>query len=541
MSITEMHSSSMVLTSGDHNQFIETGYLVCRGLIPPEVVQAAVAAYEAGLQDTPDDKDAVNRCTTDLMLDAIGELFGPAYPFTRSQGGHNMQRPYEPEATWDIPTAHVDDSYPTMMPGGWAVGSFIFLTPVRTQGGAFIYFPGSYLRYRQIMAAACHCVKGAAAETEYSGPYQEFLAEPGDVMLFHHIGGHCGSTNITDMQTRHALLNRWHPIKRIVPGDKPFDEMSTIEKVNSARYLSDRLGLNLHGPPVSMNADAGAALRDGISCCVSVRTYAILHYSGRAHLFFVDVASPSVVRHWTSTDFLSWTDAGTVPVSAESVRALQIHQYTLEVVLSVTYTVSACTRLYTSNDLVAWDFQGEMSGLEIGTPWYIYPEYPSKIAGGQSLFTVPVSDPEQVVCRWGENWADAGEWETRSVAARTATGEPVRDVTVAAYMGDSQCAIIVDIEDQKTGETRPYYTRPKDVAIAEAPLRPLPYDGPAAPCHIRIFNRARGYWLVTYLGKHDGENRLFWGAIDWAADGVMLKELSTVEAFNEAKEITGFI
>lgn len=541
MSITETQSRPMILTSEDHEQFIETGYLILRRLIPPDVVRAAVATFEAGLQDTPDGKDAVTRCTTDRMLDAIGELFGTAYPFTRRQGGANMKRPYEPEASWPTPAAHVDDSYPTMMPGGWAVGSFIFLTPVRTQGGAFIYFPGSYLRYRRIMADACHCIKGAAAEIEYSGPYREFLAEPGDVMLFHHIGGHCGSTNIADPNTRHALLNRWHPERRIVPGEKPFNKMSTIEKVNSVRYLANRFSLDLHVHPAPINTAVQAALHDGIGGWTTLRTYAILHFSGRAHLFFVDGATPSVICHWTSADFLSWTDAGIVSVSATSVGALQIHQYTLEVVLAVTDTALERTRLYTSNDLATWDFQSEVEGLKTGTPWYIYPEYPSKIAGGQSLFTVPASEPNQVICRWGETWKAAGQWETRSMAARTAAGEPVRDVTVAAYMGDSQCAIIADVDDENTGETRPHYAMPKDVAIAETALQPLPYDGPAPPRQIRLFNRARGYWLVTYLRKQHGQDRLFWGAIDWTADAVMLKALSTVEAFNEAKQITGFI
>ena len=59
-----------------------------------------------------------------------------------------MARPHQPDAEWGTLTAHVDDSYPTLMPNGWAIGTFIFLTKVRSHGGAFIYFSGSPLRNR---------------------------------------------------------------------------------------------------------------------------------------------------------------------------------------------------------------------------------------------------------------------------------------------------------------------------------------------------------------------------------------------------------
>ena len=108
-------------------------------------------------------------------------------------------------------------------------------------------------------------------------------------------------------------------------------------------------------------------------------------------------------------------------------------------------------------------------------------------------------------------------------------------------MGDSQCVIIADVGIEPHGETQPHYTMPKDVAIAETPLRPLLYDCKTPPQQIRIFNRGRGYWLVTYIRKLDDRDRLFWGAIDWTAERVTLKELSTIATFEEAKQITGFI
>ena len=82
------------------------------------------------------------------MLDGIAELFGaPTYTLARRRGGQ-LPRPYQPDAKWTAPVAHVDDSYPTTMPTGWAVGSFVFLTRVRPRGGDLVVSPGSYRRYR---------------------------------------------------------------------------------------------------------------------------------------------------------------------------------------------------------------------------------------------------------------------------------------------------------------------------------------------------------------------------------------------------------
>lgn len=526
-----------VLTPGDHEHFIEHGYVVVRGAVPETIIARAVAALETGAR--PDGDDPVAACTTDVMLDAIGELFGDAYPFRRRRGGHNMPRPHQPDAAWATPSAHVDDSYPTIMPNGWAVGSFIFLTRVQSHGGAFVYFPGSYRRYRTVMAQACHCVKGAAPLPDYSGPFREFLAEPGDVLLFHHLMGHTGSTNLVDPATRHALLSRWHPERRIVPGEKSFEEMTTIEKVNSARYLGRRFGQEIG----SWRPTDGrtAALRDGFAAWENITTCAVLHFGGRLHLFFVESSAPFVIRRMVSDDFLTWQDRVVVRVTAGRVRSLHIHQYTMEVILAVGLDVTpGRARLFSSPDLEQWDLLTEVSG-DAATPWYVYPQYPSKVAGGQAVFTVDAGAPSEGICRWGERWEEAGGWSTRSVAARTESGH-IRDITVAAYVGDSNCAFVADVAaGSEADDTRLFYAQPKDIAVADAPLQPLPYDGATPPRQLRVVNRGRSYWLVTYLRPHEGRDRLFWGSIDWESATPTLRELTHMDAFEEAMAVVGFV
>lgn len=133
--------------------------------------------------------------------------------------------------------AHCDDAYGTLMPQGWALGSFIFLTPVESRGGCFIIYPGSHLRYRHAMGTVGPGgYKGIAPE--YSGELHEVVAQPGDAVIFHHLMGHSGSVNVASEHTRHALLNRYHPSVRIAPApDLSLEDMSTLERANSVNIL----------------------------------------------------------------------------------------------------------------------------------------------------------------------------------------------------------------------------------------------------------------------------------------------------------------
>lgn len=537
-----------ILTSADHEHFIEHGYLVLRGIVPAEVTTAAVAALEDETCDPEARRIAVAACTVDGMLDAIGELFGAGYTLTRRRGGSDLARVHQPDAEWVTPRAHVDDSYPTIMPGGWAVGSFTFLTPVQSHGGAFICFPGSYRRYRQLMAHSCECIKGAAQLPENSGSPMEFLAEAGDVLLFHHLCGHTGSDNLVDPVTRHALLNRWHPEERIVPDDKPFDAMTTIEKVNSAHYQAC-------SKPQTTAADEAdsAALAAGVSPWASVHTCAILHFGGCLHLCYTGDIDSHRIHRAVSTDGIHWRAAAPIDLEIGQIRTLQFHQYGLDAILGAS-TLDGDMYVFSSVDMDAWTLRSTLHGARTATPWFIYAQYPSKVAGGQAVFVVPLDQPDQVVCRWGEDWDGAGTWQSQSVALRAPAGHLIEDVTIAAHFGDSNCTFIVDLgivdlgidpgvvdQDNSAGRTRPFYAQPKDVAVAETGLHPLPYDCATAPRNLRILHRARRYWLVTYLRATDAGERMFWGSIDWSDEKPRLRELCTSAQLRQARSIVGLL
>ena len=538
------HQPCLVLSSEDHEHFVEHGYVVVHNAVPPETIAAAVGALEDDGSDPDHRREAVAACFTETMLDAIGELFGTAYPFQRRPAGYDMPRPYEPDASWPLPSAHVDDCYPTLMPNGWALGSFVFLTSVRSRGGAFICFPGSHRRYRMVMSRGWQGIKEVVPELEHAGPGQEFLADPGDVLLFHHILGHTGSNNTVDPATRHALLSRWLPNRRIVPGAKPFDCMSTIEKVNSARYLAHRFHIDLpvHSSPPTERA--ARTLADGVAPWDDVIGMALLHFGCGGHLFYNETSAPGLVQRLVSEDLIDWRRTEPIDLRIGPIRALQFHQYGSMAILGAS-TAAAPPRmvLYASTDMDQWTELAAIDGCSTGTPWYIYPKYPSAVAGGQAVYFVPSGHPSRVLCSWGEDWSGASEWKPRSVAVDASAGHEIQDVTVDIHHGDSGCTIVVDATRGRSGavESEPYYAQPKDIAMADGPLRPLDHSCATAPCQIRIFNRAQGYWMVTYLRRHQGQKRLFWGYIDWEEEAPALRQLATVEAFENAKAIVGMI
>src|SRR5207248_6903012 len=128
-------------------------------------------------------------------------------------------------------------------------------------------------------------------------------------LLFHHLLGHAGSRNVSDPTTRHALLARWHPQRRIVPGARPFEEMTTIERANSTRYLHHRYGAPHRLPDLAIDDRTTRALGAGFGVPGGIRAHAVLRYGGLTHLFFVDGAEPATIRHVHSRNWVDW-DAG---------------------------------------------------------------------------------------------------------------------------------------------------------------------------------------------------------------------------------------
>src|SRR5262249_34228658 len=61
------------------------------------------------------------------------------------------------------------------------------------------------------------------------------------------------------------------------------------------------------------------------------------------------------------------------------------------------------------------------------------------------------------------------------------------------------------------------------------------------PRRVRVYTRARHYWLVTYTRRPAGEERLFWGSIDWEREEPILEELTGTAALREALAVVGVL
>ncbi len=536
-----------ILTDADHEFFLRHGYVIVKNALEADVIESAVAALDAagfegkvGAADYKPVRDAaVDACLSDRVLNAIGELFGPDHPYERVRHASDMPRPYEQGAAWTHQTVHVDDDCPTLMPAGWALGMFIFLTPVRSHGGAFLYAAGSPYRYRPLLADNPEWLSFYTARPEPAGPAQEYLAQPGDVLLFHHLMAHAGSTNVADLQTRHALLARWHPQRRIVPGTRPFAAMSTIEKANSSLYLRYQSG---DGTPLPGRPGQAATqtLREGYGAPDGIAAHAVMRVEGVTHLFYVAGADSTTIGHAHSRDWATWQDGPPVEGVDGPVHSLSLFRQAEHILLFAGAGADTPrTAILASPDLRDWTILAMLDGT-ISVAGHSTTDYGSAVARGNVAIALLASDNTAVQALWGPSWEHAAEWTGEARAATAPPGSTLEDAFVKPILGEVEFALVADATTGE-GESRPHYARSRDSAVYTGPLQPLTYSAPTPPRHLRVYARAREYWLVTYTRAAAGQQRLFWGAIDWQRDVPVLEELDSAEALDGALAVVGIV
>ena len=533
-----------VLTHADHEHFLEHGYVIVPRVLSPATIASILPVLEKN-QGRRSDIPELRACESERLIAAIREIFGLGLGILCKEPGRDMVRRYEPDAEWENLPAHVDDAYPTIMPNGWAVGCFLFLTRVLSGGGAFIYYPGSFWRNRRVMECNWQSAKDAVALPENSGPPVECLASPGDAILFHHLMGHRGSPNLSDPDvTRHAILSRWRPKVRLSPGLKSFEEMTTIEKANSARFAAFSSRREMPSPTKRDN-HASTFLGEGFAELGCVRSYAILHFGGGTHLLYCQNdrhgTGNATIHHMFTEDLIRWRHQPDLGIDASNVCTLQLHQYGLEVILAVTSS-NRTASLYSSLDLESWLLVAQVEDCLTATPWFTYFKYASQVAKGPTLYSVSSKCPDKIACSWGERWEETDRWSECSVAVQAPEGQEVCDLTVAAQYSERDCAFVTDLSANGESTTQPYYALTKDTGVSGERLRLLPFVGDSTPRCIRILNRAQNYWMVSYLQRSpEGYDRLFWGAIDWLDDPPALVQLHSPKDLDQGRAIVGFL
>lgn len=516
-----------VLTPEDHAHFLEHGSVVIKRAVPLEIIAAAVRALKADSASDEVPNEALAACVTDTVLDAVGELFGPAYPFTRSRQGDDRPRPHEPGQEWTMPRAHLGDVDPTLMPDAWALGTLIFLTPIQPHGGAFVVFDGSHRRYQELISATPGAITKSAGDARYSHAGRELLAEPGDVLLFHPLLGLADSPNVSDPRTRHVLWSRWHPLERIVPGGKPLDALTTIEKANSVRFLSTRPGARFAFPRCRTEGPQMPRLPGGILA------HALIHFAGETRLFCVSGAEPGVVLRARSTDLGDWQWDRPLPSAPGPVLSLAFHQRGPGAILLA--GVADDTQILASRDLDDWTPVVTVIGARQGVGRF-------RAIRGQTLFFIPCEDSRRVCCRWAPKWAGLGAAANQATVAAVPVGGRILGLCIAPVLDEQRFGLVVDVAAaQGTLDSRLFYALSEDVALYPEPRQALVYTAPTAPRQLQVYARAREFWLCTYVRWEDGEDRLFWGVVDWTQTPITLREITEAAAWRQALETVGMM
>lgn len=558
----QTHAAMTVLTQEDHEHFIEHGFLVLRDVVPPEVVDEALRTLDAGSADYQSiGAAAVKACVTDRLHQAIAELFGPEYEFQRHRNVRSMPRPYTPDAAEEAAGpeepaiqggAHLDEDKPTAMPHTWAVEAWVFLTPVRHRGGAFMFSPGSPTLLKSILLRGHRVPIGGwftepllAASAgplplELPVPLREFLAEPGDVLLYPHLMAHCGSTNVADPTTRQAVLARFVPNRRVVPGTKPFERMSTLEKVNSARYLRQRFGARRF-PLTDCDAPGlEARLRGGVAPATTLVSHASLRFGGRTHLFLVERGRPDRVSRVSTTDWSTWRSEAAINVGTPVARVTVMHHYP-GIVLCLTPEDPAAAQvlLLRSPDLGDWE---ELARLHLDAaeaqPGYLTLAE-SRAAQGNVVFFVERSQPRSV--RWlvgedtyGQDWDEAPTWSWQGVAVRYDGPGRITGLASEPVAGEARHGLVLTVAGDPGGSL--LATVSGDAAQFAEPLQPLEHGLDTDPLGLRVYDRAHEYWMVSYeraLPEGPGVS-VRWGWIDWASRPLRLHEIATTSDLERA-------
>jgi len=534
-----------VLSEQDHQHYLEHGYVVVRNVVDPatidEVVQALQGSAHSGTVGMPDfqwkHQAAVERCSTPRFNAAIAELLGEENVPTRWPGDC-MPRVQEPDAQWNEPKAHVDDDYPTAMPGGWVVGTFLFLTEVKLQGGGYYYFAGSPRRYRELLGRTPRSLKFRASEPELSGEGRELLAQPGDLLLFHHNFGHSGTTNVSDPVTRQALLARHSPAQRLRPGKKPFESMTTAEKSNSARFLRERWGDDVVVLEVGHTAEANETLRHGFGCGAPLATFVTIVHEASVHLLAVTGDRPTEIRQFSSANWVEWHEQAALRLVDFPITHLQWHQHGKQLHLLV--SGDRGTSLFTGDDLINWAELGTRPEVGLVVGQYCS-TFGSRLASGQFLLETTTGQPGAVQCRWGKSWEAvlSGEVAGSAPVLALTDGSRIVDLEAQPVLGEQSFALVLDTVEPGASHSTPQFIRANDAANFNTPAQPLRFDCPGVPRSIRVCLRAREYWLVAFSLR--GSDSIFWGEIDWAEQEPTLRHLDDTAKLEAAFAMTGLI
>ncbi|HEU0097446.1 MAG TPA: hypothetical protein VFQ67_01600 [Allosphingosinicella sp.] len=434
-------------------------------------------------------------------------LAGPERPLRFILSDYH-RRAYDPDAERRFQALHVDDDYPTLQPNESALAAMVFLNDVPPGGGAFFHIDKSYQRVRAMLAETPGALDsfGAASFEEMFGAATEVTAEAGDVLFIHHLHVHCGSNNTqVPGYTREALLYRIYvePEPRAEPdGTAPLDRANSFGPHAPAPEGALRLAERSGDDAFRLGEGLGGRVLDFDLCHRDGRTFLYVAYQEDPELLYrcelrpgggiarVDRMSPEVgairslsVSHSASESRLCVAGgSGAGVVLREYAPGRHEREAELTGVGSIQCLMGSETEASTAlYGHLCFVLSGDGRSLSVRGS-----------NGGGSL----LQGPERVTSLAGLPFAPA------SVRMHPCRAEWYFGAIVDRPPGDPDPASLAGIVH--------------DVAsLPVKSLEPL-MDEEGEPVRSpRVLVRAQDLWLVGYVDRRAGEDRLFFGLLDW--------------------------
>jgi hypothetical protein len=536
-----------ILTPADHEAFIRDGIVILRGLVPKDLCDAAASrldeiAKPREVQGNISDHPEIPACVTDECRQVLDELLGDDLKPEQHNAPFSIVRQPEEELKPDVKAPqiqgmHMDDDYPTILPVGWCIRLVVFPRRVIHGGGAFIYSPGSHLRFLAHMIHSPDDAKRICGMPDFVAPCVQFTCEAGDAVVMSSQLGHTGSDNVTDPNPRHFLATVGTLKRPLVTADRDLDTLSTIEKAHSPRYCQERLGMKMHLPQTGA-ADAVNALLSGGWCPPEgIRSYAVQRRDGLTHFLVAAQDDENQLRHYVARDWSDVTERASIPLGTRPDHVNFSQVFGVNTLCVSTRGDQTELHFYVNEEgLTDWEQAGSLPA----TAGYAFrwSNFGSGSANGRALL---YSDGSTIRRRLnGEAGEEMELWRGVPGSEDDAEvwpgcGRTISDFMLHAIIGEGDFQLVMDLEENGKPAAHCIRSTGDGCKYGEADLKPIRIAGDETlPFHVRIYVRGRYYWIVTYLADHGDGARLYWGAINWVEDPPTIRPIRDVEELEKA-------